>query len=181
MKLYKFQAVDDNSIKALKNFSLFFATPNILNDPTESMFRLLDDILLTSCIPEVSELSRIGILSMASGDDSSIEESPFMWAHYGKALQGFCLVFDFQKLVDCLESDVEKFGYIKYQKHSRLLSSDNLITESWGLEKLPGVDFKSKNLQRIYDVCFFYKPLSFKNEQEFRFISKASGLKNYDL
>ena len=94
MNLYKFQTVNDWSINALKNFSLFFATPNKLNDPTEGMFSLLDYISSTSDIPDVSELQKIGILSMASGDDSSIEESPFMWAHYGNALQGFCLVFD---------------------------------------------------------------------------------------
>ena len=180
MNLYKFQTVNDRSINALKNFSLFFATPNKLNDPTEGMFSLLDYISSTSDIPDVSELQKIGILSMASGDDSSIEESPFMWAHYGNALQGFCLVFDYDKLTNCLDEHIEKSGHIIYQKHSMLLSSDNLISESWGVEKPPGVDFIWQNLQRIYDACFFHKPLHFENEQEFRFISKSSGLIPYE-
>ena len=93
MKLYKFQTVNDFSIKALAYFSLYFSTPEKLNDPTEGMFRLLDHIPPDFYIPDISELKNTGILSMASGEHSSIEESPFMWAHYGNALKGFCLVF----------------------------------------------------------------------------------------
>ncbi len=180
MKLYKFQTVNDFSIKALAYFSLYFSTPEKLNDPTEGMFRLLDHIPPDFYIPDISELQNTGILSMASGEHSSIEESPFMWAHYGNALKGFCLVFDSDKFIDGIENDVEKFGHVNYQTHGPLLSSDNLINESWGLENIPGIDFKFQNLQRIYDVCFFNKPSFFKNEQEFRFIAKCSGVKPYN-
>ncbi|MEH8216596.1 DUF2971 domain-containing protein [Aeromonas veronii] len=180
MKLYKFQTVNDHSIKALTYFRLYFSTPVKLNDPTEGMFRLLDNISSDFYIPDISELQNTGILSMASGEHSSIEESPFMWAHYGNALKGFCLVFDSDKFIDGIENDVEVFGCVNYPTSRPLLSSDNLISESWGLENLPGVDFKFQNLQRIYDVCFFNKPSSFKNEQEFRFIAKSSGEKPYN-
>ena len=42
MKLYKFQTVNENSIDALEHLKLYFATSDKLNDPTESMFHLLD-------------------------------------------------------------------------------------------------------------------------------------------
>ncbi|NOJ09626.1 DUF2971 domain-containing protein [Vibrio splendidus] len=179
MKLYKFQTVNENSLAALSEFSLYFARSEQMNDPTENMFRLLEFNKNDMYSPDISVLNEMGILSMAIGEKSLIEESPFMWAHYGNELKGFCLVFDFSKFVVGIENDVEKFGHIQYKRFPRLLSGDNLINENSGLENVAGTNFQENNLNRVYEVCFFDKPADFEHEQEFRFITQSCGLKPY--
>ncbi|MCG9629121.1 DUF2971 domain-containing protein [Vibrio mediterranei] len=93
MNLYKFQTVNEYSLSALSEFSFYFARTEQMNDPTENMFRLLDYNKYDLYSPDLSTLDRMGILSMAFGTAVEVEESAFMWAHYGNELKGFCLVF----------------------------------------------------------------------------------------
>lgn len=179
MKLYKFQTVNKYSLDALSKLSLYFARPGQMNDPTENMFRLLDSNSNDMYSPDLSTLKDMGILSMASGEHSQIAESPFMWAHYGDELKGFCLVFDFVIFNSGIKDEIEKSGPIHYKKYPSLLSSDNLINENWGLENVAGANFPQQNLSRIYEVCFFSKPAEFEYESEFRFLARSCGLKSY--
>jgi hypothetical protein len=179
VELYKFQTVNDNSLNALSEISLYFARANQMNDPTESMFKLLDYNKNDMYSPDISDLEQVGILSMAIGEKSSVLESPFMWAHYGNELKGFCLVFDFDDFLMGIEDKIEKYGHINYRKYPRLLSGDNLINECSGLESVAGTNFQRNNLHRIYDTCFFDKPSGFEHELEYRFLAKNFGLIPY--
>lgn len=179
MNLYKFQTVNDYSIQALSELSLYFASSDQMNDPTENMFRLLEPDEHDKYNPDLSELGKMGILSMAFGEPSQIEESPFMWAHYGNELKGFCLVFDFDTFRKSIRDSFVKSGPVKYVKYPRLLAGENLINETTGLEEVAGVDFKKQNLERVYDAYFYNKPTDFGREREFRFLSQNYGLKRY--
>ncbi|HDI3322631.1 TPA: DUF2971 domain-containing protein [Vibrio cholerae] len=179
MNLYKFQSVNDYSMSALSELSLYFARTEQLNDPTENMFRLLDPNEHDKYSPDVSMLENMGILSMAFGDPSKVEESPFMWAHYGNELKGFCLVFDFELFNESMEDSLVKAGPIKYVNFPHLLAGENLINEGSGLEEVAGVDLKKHNLDRIYEACFFDKPAEFQCEMEYRFLSSNNGLRKY--
>ncbi|EGR2288342.1 DUF2971 domain-containing protein [Vibrio parahaemolyticus] len=179
VNLYKFQTVNDYSMSALSELSLYFARTEQLNDPTENMFCLLDPNEHDKYSPDLSILGKMGVLSMAFGDPSKVEESPFMWAHYGNELKGFCLVFDYKLFNESKGDSLVKVGPVKYVNFPRLLSGENLINEGSGLEDVAGVDFKKRNLERIYNTCFFYKPAEFQCEREYRFLSSNSGLKKY--
>lgn len=179
VNLYKFQTVNDNSMSALSELSLYFARTEQLNDPTENMFCLLDPNEHDKYSPDLSMLGNMGVLSMAFGEPSKVEESPFMWAHYGNELKGFCLVFNHELFNESMEDWLVKVGPVKYVNSPRLLAGENLINEGSGLEEVAGVDFKKHNLERIYDACFFDKPADFQCEREYRFLSSNSGLKQY--
>ncbi|HIF9215997.1 TPA: DUF2971 domain-containing protein [Photobacterium damselae] len=178
MNLYKFQTVNDNSISALSKLSLYFARTEQLNDPTENMFRLLAPNEDDKYSPDLSKLESMGVLSMAFGEPSKIEESPFMWAHYGNELKGFCLVFNFEVFSESIRNLV-KHNKVKYTDYPLLLSGDNLINEDSGLEEVVGVNFKNMNQDWIYSTCFFQKPIEFIHENEYRFLAMESGLIKY--
>ncbi|WP_196588197.1 DUF2971 domain-containing protein [Aliivibrio fischeri] len=152
-----------------------------MNDPTENMFRLLDYNKYDLYSPDLSTLDRMGILSMAFGTAVEVEESAFMWAHYGNELKGFCLVFDFNIFISDIKDSIEKHGRINYRKFPHLLSGENLINEKSGIENIAGANFQLHNLNRIYDVCFFDKPIDFEHEREYRFLAKGYGLKPYSI
>lgn len=179
VNLYKFQTVNDYSMSALLELSLYFARTEQLNDPTENMFCLLDPNEHDKYSPDLPILGNMGVLSMAFGEPSKVEESPFMWAHYGNELKGFCLVFDFELFNESMEDSLVKVGPIKYVNFPHLLAGENLINKGSGLEEVAGVDFKKHNLERLYETCFFDKPAEFQCEREYRFLSLNSGLKKY--
>ena len=166
-------------MSALSKLSLYFARTEQLNDPTENMFRLLDPNEHNKYSPDLSILGNIGVLSMAFGEPSKVEESPFMWAHYGNELKGFCLVFDFKLFNESMEDSLVKAGPVKYVNFPHLLAGENLINEKSGLQEVAGVDLKKLNLKRIYDACFFDKPAEFQCEMEYRFLSSNNGLRKY--
>ena len=178
MNLYKFQTVNGNSLSALLAQSLYFANAVQMNDPTENMFRLLEPNEADKYAPDLTCIGDVGILSMAIGDNQEIEKSPFMWAHYGNCLKGFCLVFDFQSFVSSLDDSTRKHGKVAYIKYPRLLAGDNLLNENSGLEEVAGVNFKHRNLLSVYE-SFLDKPAEFENEREYRFLSDENGLKQY--
>ena len=180
MKLYKFQSVNDNSISSLTDLSLYFSDSKQLNDPTESIFKLLDLDVSDKYSPDISNLENIGILSMAiESGDVKVDESPFMWAHYGDELKGFCLVFDYELLLKTMKSDSLLYDRVEYLKYPRIISGSNLINEKSGLEEVAGCEFKNQNSNRVFKTCFFSKPLEFINEREFRFIAESKGGRSY--
>ncbi|MEZ8312780.1 hypothetical protein AB6C44_04190 [Vibrio splendidus] len=70
MNLYKFQTVNDYSMSALSELSLYFAKTEQLNDPTENMFCLLDPNQQDKYSSDLSILGKMGVLSMAFGEPS---------------------------------------------------------------------------------------------------------------
>lgn len=177
MNLYKFQTVNARSLEALLKHSLYFARADQLNDPTENMFQLLDVDYVDRYRPNISDLNEFGILAMAKGENSDIEASPFMWAHYGNQLKGFCLVFDFNSFVQGIRSRLFLHEEVDYNKYRKVLSgAGNLINENWGIEQIAGVNYTSQNAKRVCKFCFFQKSEEFRNEQEYRFVTQGESV-----
>lgn len=176
MNLYKFQTVNSRSLEALVKSSLYFAETKKLNDATEGMFHLLSLYDEDKYLPDFTDLDKFGVLSMAKGDSNEVEQSPFMWAHYGNQLKGFCLVFHFEEFVENIESDLYLNDDVKYVNGR---SFPSLTNSDSGLEEVPGTNFKADNKKRVCRSCFFQKPKEFSNEKEYRFLSEESGLKRY--
>ncbi|MEL0624686.1 DUF2971 domain-containing protein [Marinomonas arenicola] len=168
MNLYKFQTINNLSLEGLIKHSLYFARTDQLNDPTEGMFALEG---------HSKDLKKFGILSMTKGEPSQIENSPFMWAHYGNELKGFCLVFGFDSFVSSIESAVLFNGDVHYQSGRTLLDP---LSSDQGLEPLSGVDHEVLRDKNMYRNLFFQKPKEFENEREYRFITETSDSLQYD-
>ena len=178
MNLYKFQTVSTRSLSALLKHSLYFAETKQLNDATEGMFNLLDMYDEDLYLPNFTDLEKFGVLAMAKGEPDEVEQSPFMWAHYGNQLKGFCLVFNFEEFVSDIRQDVYLHRGVRYVNGR---SFPGLIKSDSGLEEVAGTNFKESNKKRVCKYCFFQKPKEFVNEREYRFLSEESGLKHYHI
>ncbi|NLQ18508.1 DUF2971 domain-containing protein [Marinomonas sp. M1K-6] len=132
MNLYKFQTVSTRSLDALLKHSLYFAETKKLNDATEGMFNLLDMYDKDQYLPDFTDLDGVGVLAMAKGEPNEVEQSPFMWAHYGNELKGFCLAFNFEEFVNSIEKDVYLNQDVQYCD-GRIFPS--LINSNSGLEE----------------------------------------------
>ena len=178
MNLYKFQTVSTRSLDALLKHSLYFAETRKLNDATEGMFNLLDMYDEDLYLPDFTDLEKFGVLAMAKGESHEVEQSPFMWAHYGNQLEGFCLVFNFEEFVSDIRQDIYLHRGVRYVNGR---SFPGLIKPDSGLEEVAGTDFKASNKKAVCRSCFFQKPKEFVNEREYRFLSETSGLKHYHI
>ena len=163
MNLYKFGTVSVNSLSALIESSLYFASSKQLNDPTEGMFDIFSTI----------KKDDVGILSMAIGEASEIAESPFFWAHYGNELRGFCLVFHKECLINSLNAPSHK--KVKYV-HGRSFFGPY---ENQGVENVSGANLEQNYNWQALAHCLTQKPYDFWNEREYRFLKHSSGLKTY--
>ena len=98
--VFKYRALNKNSIQSLIQRELWFATPASLNDPFECQFdfngiyKKLDEIDHLSLLEKSNVKSAItkaieeqGIYSTAMRSDNQI-----MWAHMGMIIVGFVLV-----------------------------------------------------------------------------------------
>ncbi len=180
MFLYKFRKFDKFSKKALRERNLYFSGHKDFNDPTENMFSLLGPQIQDIHQPTNDLTNKIGILCMAYGEKSDVDCSVFHWTYYGDALKGFCLKFRKDALLSSLGEVVIHHGEVKYRKYYSLLDSEQLISNDWGLEELPGVCFKDRNGLRIRQHAFFQKKSDFEKEREYRLIKNDSGAVDYD-
>lgn len=180
--LYKFQRVDKYSVANLLNTCLYFAKPANLNDPTESLFELELPNLDDRYCPDLEQFKNIAALSMAVDMDRPYElsDSLFHWSYYADGLRGFCMVFDKQRLVEEFNDKTLVHDSIDYQQIPNNLIGDNLISECWGLEEVPGKNFKRDNFGRLVTSAYMNKPDSFANEKEYRFIKAGDGELKYD-
>ncbi|WP_413284204.1 DUF2971 domain-containing protein [Vibrio sp. MA40-2] len=182
MYLYKFQRVDKYSIANLLSNSLYFSPSANLNDPTESIFKLeLPDEDDKYC-PDLASFEKTAILSMASDETNAYElaSSLFHWSYYADGLKGFCMIFDKQILIDSFEEKTVYHDSVSYQHTPNILVGDSLITEEWGLEEVPGKNFKRDNFKRLITSAYMNKPDCFSNEKEYRFIKTGDGELNYN-
>lgn len=182
MYLYKFQRVDKYSIANLLSKSLYFSAPANLNDPTESLFKLELPNIDDKYCPDLDSFNKTAILSMAVDKKSSYElsDSLFHWSYYADGLKGFCMIFDKQRLIDDFEENTVDHDFVSYQPIPNILVGDNLITEEWGLEQVPGKDFKHDNFERLITSAYMNKPDCFANEKEYRFIKTGDGELKYN-
>lgn len=183
MALYKFQTANMNALTALKKHSLYCSSLEDVNDPTEAMFGILagEKQINSTNIPNEDDLKNNAILCMATDTEApSINSDLLMWTHYGNALSGICLVFDEEKLKNSLESQGCQTHKMVTYGYPKVLSTDNLIGEHWGIEKVPGVNFLDRNRERLLNSFLFNKPKCFSYENEYRFIFQRSGLVQYN-
>jgi len=181
--LYKFQSINNNSLSALIKHSLYFASPNKLNDPTEGLSDLTGfdvnvdyPIIYNSC----------SILSMGIDSDNTkplLSKSLFHWTHYGDGLKGICLVFKKDGLINNFINHIETHENVSYGYPISIDASyvHSLLKVYEGCEVVPGVCFKDQSVKNFISYAFNNKPKCFSIESEYRFVKTREGLLEYDL
>lgn len=135
-KLYKFYALNENSIKVVAEQTIFFSPNNLLNDVLEGNFETLwnfdnftknesinrgfrDEIIYRVSQYKKDFLQCRGIFSMSSNYKNEL-----LWIHYTNE-SGFCLEFDTEKLSSTFNHNNGKehsyFFPISYYKPIQLI------------------------------------------------------------
>ena len=161
-KLYHYTKLNC-AIQIILSNSLKFGRLGDMNDVNEA-YKRISYAYRTSVKTEnvQNELKRYRQISLTM-DGSSYQgfDISAMWGHYAEKGKGVCLVFDKQKLLKCLSSDMHscKVNYKRKFKGYIHINSDNI----------------GKSLERKRKEFFFTKSSDWKYEQEYRIITKVDG------
>lgn len=169
MTFPKFQQIDklyhytkfDTAIRIILSQSLKFGRLGDMNDVNEAYKRIsyaYRSTVKTEDVQKELKLYRQISLTMDSSTYQGFDISA-MWGHYAEKGKGVCLVFDKQKLLKCLPTDMRsrKVHYKRKFKGNVHIDSDNI----------------AKSLKRRRKEFFFTKSSDWKYEQEFRIITKV--------
>lgn len=159
-KLYHYTKFD-TAIRIILSEHLKFGRLGDMNDVNEAYKHISYDHRGNVKMKDVQKelkLYRQISLTMDSSTYQGFDISA-MWGHYAEKGKGVCLVFDKQKLLKCLPTDMRsrKVHYKRKFKGSVHIDSDNI----------------AKSLERRRKEFFFTKSSDWKYEQEFRIITKV--------
>lgn len=181
---YRYASSDtfERDLDALKNDYFWASKRENLNDPFEGLFgrnKLNNQLDIVSKLFKLSVSSSfknfkssvdnllnfvdtVGILSL-----STVSMEELLWAHYGNSHQGFCIEYDFDKLIE-------------FEKSNELFNFDILYANSPSHMKLN--DFvTSKNPEVILKKMLGIKSKPWSYEKEHRIITTTDGRKYYDF
>lgn len=189
-KLYKYYSLNEKSKENLKNNTLFFTHPHLLNDLMDGNFMLWNiDELIKSYMEDTSSkenecelkikilkqlinenLKYHGVLSLTKDYDNNL-----MWPHYTQE-NGFCIELETNSLLKDLEQlDCENYLYpISY---IRALETINIMDYSTCYETNGNKEYDIK-LPILYSLAV--KDFNWKYEKEWRiFFTDRRILSNF--
>lgn len=161
-KLYHYTRLD-SAIRIILTNHLKFGRLGDMNDVNEAYKRISyeywSDVQTKDVQYELKQYRQIS-LTMDSSTYQGFDISA-MWGHYAEKGKGVCLVFDKQKLLKCLSSDMHscKVNYKRKFKGYVHINSENI----------------GKSLERKRKGFFFTKSSDWKYEQEYRIITKIDS------
>lgn len=101
-----------------------------------------------------------------------------MWEHYAERHAGICLVFDFERLIANLKSDLQRqLGVAPYHAPVEYTETGREHYHHLVLSEFPAeIDeaFVNKYIEGHNDELFFQKVLDWQTEHEYRFVTTAS-------
>lgn len=151
----------ESALKIINSKTLLFHELKNMNDIHESYRRIMFDLdvdyeEVEKALSEYRQLCLVQDKNPRRGFDI-----PAMWAHYAEKGDGVCLVFDKEKLLSNLPSNVV-CGCVKYVHE---YDSDIVVEEKW--KGNLSLFFRDKK-----DDLFFKKSSDWSYEQEFRLIGR---------
>lgn len=178
MKLYKYRYGSKRDLESLQNDYFYAPHPSKLNDPSENLF---DDNHLYAALDlfekyfekstggikeQINDLCKrirknIGIFSL-----SKTEKDELLWAYYADSHSGFCIEYDFEKLVEL--NPIAASFEINYQDNVPRLKFDKIIN---------GGD---QVVTDILKMTSGVKSKNWKHEKEFRICIENFGRFEYD-
>lgn len=161
--LYKYQALNVNTLTALKSGSLWFSGISMLNDPFERVFGYEPHVVfaqsnlfnnLSVSLRETIEAAGVcSFTSLSPENAESFKSSSLMWSHYAGQFSGVCIEFSTKEL---LSSFYDNQRYLLHGKPMQYLDVPYRI----GSEPI----FSTEEL-------LFKKHSAWSYEYEFRVIS----------
>lgn len=189
MKVYKYRSNDDRYIKRdLKTFSenkFFASTFENLNDPFEANY----NELITESSKILENLFNVSSKDVLEGFDEIVKYkdklgifslsknvlSEQMWAHYSNSNYGYCIEYDFGKIIERNQNYDVAFNFeIKYNDILPIITIDDIRNpnmaikmfgtkkENWSYEKEIRLVFDSASLKEHHEsaitgIYFGYK------------------------
>lgn len=131
--IYKYYALNDKNIDALKNSYFFLSNPKDFNDPFDCNFNLITeqqkDFINGFPTPILNDVINKGISCF-----STHGMHPLMWGHYARAFQGFVLEFNPQLDIVRTQGMIsQKFLRVIYSKNPNSISFDSTFSNQYQL------------------------------------------------
>ena len=169
-KLYHYTSFE-KALGVLETNQLWFGYLKDLNDINE----LYRPLFYEKVTPEIESMAKMELekyqqISLTRDFCRSGFDIPAMWGHYGDKGKGVCFIFNKDKLLNCLSSDIyhDKVEYVgpDYSFSVFFRVKDNVIEP-----------FTNKDI----DEFFFKKTCDWSYEQEYRLLVKTDGKGRYKL
>jgi len=157
--IYKYKSGDSNSINDLLQKRLRISCFNSFNDPCDPFwFYILPDFYLGEDEENKNSIIDNELKKYFCASFSKSYHSLALWNYYSNGMKGFCLEYSSQDIIDWLKKQKMSFRAknVVYRKNKICL--DELLENERTFESI--------------SKLFFYKGLSWKNEQETRIVIK---------
>ena len=126
---------------------------------------------------QIQLLCTVGPKSQASQIETKIYGRPRMWAQYGDAFRGFCVVLnrealnrEFESLKDKACSDLMISDNVEYNKFIPLIDSSCIIEHGPGLDPRESEPLQLINENDMIKSVYFKKFIDWKEESEYRWL-----------
>lgn len=173
-KFYQYRSPSDRSLDQLRNSELSCSNPKKFNDVFEGMVKSKDD----------DKIEVRGIIKNASNAVSiaCFSESWFnqlMYAHYAASYTGFCIEYDYDRMLNCIPN-IRYFFPVIYQHRPSSLAKMRELSKS--IDKIYKDLSEGKLVvEKIDDLIsyFIHKPYMWSYEREWRLIVPLSQFNNF--
>lgn len=187
--LYKYRAINKNTISNLSNETLYFASYEQLNDPSEFCFNISDSI-----IDEKDEIKQKMInpffkLFSCSENNSiileNIDNNILLWSHYADSHKGICIEYErYVNPPDCIidyeryTNPNDKFDFIDYPNRFSKKNAHVLLKVRYNSDVFT---IKHKNPVIVLSNFVGRKFSQWQYENEWRFLNTNLANNNIPL
>lgn len=174
LKFYIYRRPSQRCLDQLRDGVLSFSNPKKFNDIFEGMVKSKDDdkIEVRDVIEKASNAVSIACFSETWANQ-------LMYAHYAESFTGFCIEFDYDRMLKCVPN-IGYFFPVIYQHSPVKLAKMRELSES--IDKTyKGIAEHKIVLDKIDDLIsyFIHKPYIWSYEREWRLIVPLSQFSNF--
>ncbi len=174
LKFYQYRGPSDRAIEQLRNNELSCSNPKKFNDIFEGMVKSKDDdrIEVKKIIEKASNAVSIACFSETGANQ-------LMYAHYAASYTGFCIEFDYDRMLNSAV-DIGYFYPVIYQHSPSSLAKMRELSEA--IDRCyESLSNNEPFYEKIDDLIsyFIHKPYIWSYEREWRLIVPVSQFENF--
>jgi len=182
-KLYKYREINEFTFKIFEDSSLFFASPNLFNDPYDSFYTEkngLQDMAKRLGQPfndghkkeQIQKFKKnVAILSLSHNSDNIL-----LWSHYADDHKGICLEFEIDDYDNFFNDKTIDNRPLQYTKTPAILDihrhQEALIPAKNG-GFLEGPRYSTNSIDAQCFDALFIKNKIWTYEEEYRFVKRG--------
>ncbi len=169
LKFYQYRSSSDRALEQLRNSELSCSNPKMFNDIFEGMVKSKDDDKI-----EVKKIIEKASNAVSIACFSETWTNQLMYAHYAASYTGFCIEYDYDRMLDCIY-EIGYFYPVIYQHRPSSLAKMGELSKA-----IDKVQNRIANNELIFDkiddlISFFvHKPNIWSYEREWRLIVPLS-------